>query len=686
VDENDNNKNRKYGEVSRWISKEYGKNSRASNRNALADPYVKAICWASHRLGDSGVLTFVTNSGFIESIAADGMRQRLAEEFSSIFLLDLGGNVRKNPKLSGTTHNVFGIQVGVSINIFVKRPSRSDQPCRIHYARVDEFWRKEQKYAYLEEKERASAITWQLISPDGQNNWITAGLAQDFAALLGISEIFSAESNGLKTNRDDWAYNFDRTALIANISRTIETYNQEVSRWARRAKTKESVDDFVIKDERQISWSETLKKHVEGGDYITFNENHIRRALYRPFCSEYVYFDAVLNERRYQLQSVFPTEKSDNQCIWFKVGSDWPFFALAADRIPDILPQGGSRCFPFYTYAEDGTNRRENITEWALEQFRTRYGDPSITKWDIFHYVYAVLHHPEYRKRYAANLRRELPRIPFVGIPGAEAQVGGNAEAALKRRSSTDAQSSVGTTLDAQSSMGTTVEERPFRAALSGKDVRALAPEDALKGDGLGRSEISAQDARRDDSLANHPAETKGAVGNGAPEGAPFQGSQVASVPAALDTDLDIFRAFVCAGQRLAEIHVHYEEQPEYPLIKKEKVGEKLDYRIEKMRLSKDKTTLTYNQFLTLSGIPPETYEYRLGNRSALEWVIDQYQVSTDKRSGITNDPNRDEDPQYILRLIGQVITISLETVKIVHSLPPLGMPEVNSAETATAR
>ncbi|PYX06076.1 MAG: hypothetical protein DMG88_19555 [Acidobacteria bacterium] len=351
-----------------------------------------------------------------------------------------------------------------------------------------------------------------------------------------------------------------------------------------------------------------------------------------------------------------------------------------------VGPGCGTQCFPFYTYAEDGSNRRENITEWALEQFRTGYGDPSITKWDIFHYVYAVLHHPEYRKRYAANLRRELPRIPFVGIPGAEAQVGEDADAALKRRSSTDAQSSVRGSPGIGKSVGASVEERPFRAALRGKDVRALAPEDALKGDGLGRPETSAQDTRRDDSLANHPAETKKNARSGAPEGAPFQGSQVAGVPAALDTDLDIFRAFVRAGQRLAEIHVHYEQQPEYPLTKTEKAGEKLDYRVEKMRLSKDKTTLTYNQFLTLSGIPKETYEYRLGNRSALEWVIDQYQVSTDKRSGITNDPNRDEDPQYILRLIGQVITISLEAVKIVYSLPPLGIPEVNSAETATAR
>ena len=142
------------------------------------------------------------------------------------------------------------------------------------------------------------------------------------------------------------------------------------------------------------------------------------------------------------------------------------------------------------------------------------------------------------------------------------------------------------------------------------------------------------------------------------------------------DKDVDVFRALVKAGQRLAEIHVLYEQQPEYPLTKREKAGEKLDYRVKRMRLSKDKATLIYNDFLTLSEIPRETYDYRLGNRSALEWVIDQYQVSTDKRSGITNDPNREDDPQYILRLIGQVITVSLETVRIVTALPALGLTQ----------
>ena len=246
---------------------------------------------------------------------------------------------------------------------------------------------------------------------------------------------------------------------------------------------------------------------------------------------------------------------------------------------------------PLFAYAEDGTHRRENITDWALKQFRSHYGDPSITKWDIFHYVYAVLHHPEYRERYAANLRRELPRIPFVGT----------------------------TTLNDCHSESASAGEESAVASARKKQIPRSARNDKL-------------------------------------------------------SVVDVFRTFVKAGQRLAEIHVHYERQPEYPLTKTEKAGEKLDYRVEKMKLSKDKTTLVYNRFLTLSEIPPETYEYRLGNRSALEWIVDQYQVSTDKRSGIVNDPNREDDPQYILRLIGQVIRVSLETVKIVKSLPPLGI------------
>ena len=286
------------------------------------------------------------------------------------------------------------------------------------------------------------------------------------------------------------------------------------------------------------------------------------------------------------------------------------------------------QCFHAEKYQFRKTNRRENITDWALEQFRVRYADPSITKWDIFHYIYAVLHHPEYRERYAANLRRELPRIPFASsIP----------------------------TLSSRAEQAGSFANQPAESR------------DLLSGD----AEIGAS---KGGSVAQSNSRSFDCVNELASE----------SVPSAQDdngggmrakNDAELFRALVHAGKRLAEIHVHYEQQPEYPLTKREKPGEKLDWRVTKMRLSKDKTTLTYNQFLTLSGIPPETYEYRLGNRSALEWVIDQYQVSTDKRSGIANDPNRSDDPQYILRLIGQVITVSVETVEIVRALPGLGLP-----------
>ena len=277
---------------------------------------------------------------------------------------------------------------------------------------------------------------------------------------------------------------------------------------------------------------------------------------------------------------------------------------------------------------EDGTNRRENITDWALNEFRTHYGDANITKWDIFHYVYAVLHHPEYRTRYAANLKRELPRIPFVQSPVASCQSPERADPSLRA--------------DALAR-----DDNPKKCAGERSPSTPAA-----------QGAASAQDDTRARVIDPTLSQKMGKDG----------------APASSQGDAAIFWRFAEAGRRLAELHVNYEQQAEYPLERVEK-GQ-LNYRVEKMRLSKDKTTLTYNDFLTLKGIPTETYEYRLGNRSALEWVVDQYQVSTDKRSGIVNDPNRDDDPEYIVRLIGQVITVSLETMKIVKALPEWAVAE----------
>ena len=248
----------------------------------------------------------------------------------------------------------------------------------------------------------------------------------------------------------------------------------------------------------------------------------------------------------------------------------------------DLLEK--TQCFPFYTYDEDGSNRRENITDWALAQFRSHYRDNAIGKWDIFHYIYALLHHPQYRTRYRANLKRDLPHIPFVGQP-------------------------------------------------------------------------------------------QGVVPTAADGPVPNAGDD--PVPSNAESGSAGFWAFANAGARLAEIHVGYEAQPEYCLKDIENRDAPLNWRVEKMRLSKDKTQIEYNDFLTLAGIPPKAFEYRLGNRSALEWIIDQYCVKTDNRSGIINDPNREGDPKYIYKLIGKVIVVSLETVAIVEGLPRLDIREV---------
>ena len=611
LNENDNNKNRKYETMDEHVAGTYAKASSATNKNALSDPYVKAFRWASERIGNEGIVAFVSNNSFLDQIAFDGMREHLAKDFDAIYVLDLGGNVRKNPKLSGTTHNVFGIQVGVSISLLVRKKPTGEEPAtvkatsahpsrkgegvlhraRILHARVDEFWRKEQKYHYLDEVQQRQRVEWKPIHPDEKNTWLTEGLHDEFEVFppFGSREakagteyaICLTYSRAVATSRDVWTYNFDKIELARSMKLTIEVYNDHVGRWI-RLKRKAGTDDFVEYDDTKLSWSRDLKLDLKRGKLGEFKDQKVRNALYRPFCKQALFFDRIFNDEVYQFPEILPNAKTENEnrviCL-SAVGNTKPFHCIMTNVIPDLHLTGDSQCFPFYTYDEDGSNRRENTTDWAVEEFNKRYSpviarspggmtkqsqsrkeiasvarpegaslprNDKISKWEIFHYIYAVLHHPTYREKYAANLRRELPRIPFV------------------------------------------------------KD----------------------------------------------------------------------FWAFIEAGKKLATFHVEYEKQKQYKLeVAESRVGH-LNYRVEKMKLSKDKRTLIYNDFFTLGGIPQEAFEYRLGNRSALEWIIDQYQVSTDKRSGITNDPNRADDPEYIMRLIGQVITVSVETVKIVKGLP----------------
>ena len=561
VNENDNNKNRKYKTMDQRIADTYAKDSKATLRNKLYDPYVKAIRWGLDRIGEEGVVAFVTNNSFLDGVAFDGMRKHLAADCDAIYVLDLGGNARKGLKVSDA--NVFGIRVGVSINLFVKKNGNRAKSPHIFYYRTDDLWNKRQKFSFLTECQHIDNVPWQPIQPDTRQTWLTEGLHPEFETFIPMGSketknvknsngesIFNIYSYGVVTSRDKLVYSFDLVLLQKRVGTFIEIYNTTVDR-KRRHNSKDPVENFIDTTDPHIKWSRQVKASLRKLEPSSYEEMHFRNALYRPFCQKYLYFDNFWNEERYQQYRIFPTPETEieNRVICAGVYGRREFAVIMSKFIVDgnfyTDPQ---QSFPFYTYDEDGTNRRENITDWVLTEFQTHYKDDTITKWDIFHYNYGLLHHPDYREKYEANLKRDLPHIPFV----------------------------------------------------------------------------------------------------------------------------EDFWGFTKAGAALANLHVNYESQPEYDLEFVQTPDVPLNWRVEKMKLSKDKTQIVYNNFLTLDGIPSKAFDYRLGTRSALEWVIDQYRVKTDRRSGIINDPNRTDDPQYIVKLLGKVITVSLETIDIINNLPAL--------------
>jgi predicted helicase len=613
VNENDNNKNRKYEVIDRRVAETYARDSKAINKNKTRDAYIKFIRWATDRLrGRDGIVCFVSNSSYLDAIALDGLRKHLHDDFHTLYITDLKGNIRKDSMRDGIPlgepHTVFGLaaMVGIAIGVLVKnKPSRNKG--KILYSEINFRSTRVEKFQFLHDVRSIAGVEWRELLPDKLHNWLPIEHGDEFQAFvpLGTKEakaglasakvIFTNYSNGINSSRDTTVFDFDKSRLDKRMKRFISDYNAEVTRYASaEASDKRNLDDFVSYE--KVDWSESLKFALKRGILGKHDADAIRSSLYRPFTRVWLYYSKLFIERTYRLPEIFPldTQKYDNIVICHSgIGSSKPFGCWMVDTIPcyDLIEK--TRCFPFYVYNEDGSGRRENITDWALGEFRAKYkggvGDglrPSrgrvanpplqqIGKWDIFYYVYGLLHHPGYRERFADNLKRELPRIPF-------------------------------------------------------------APD---------------------------------------------------------------FWAFAEAGKKLAELHLNYEKLPPIwegtPLISPRKQGEKEKvsprtredkrgvqfvtdpkaktrdlYRVEKMRLSKDKRELKANDSISVINIPPEIFQYRLGNRSALEWVIDQYQIKMDKRSGIVSDPNRDDDPQYIVRLVGQVIRVSLETVKIVESLP----------------
>ncbi|MBK9747329.1 MAG: N-6 DNA methylase [Chloroflexi bacterium] len=606
LNENDNNKNRKYEVIDKRLRDTYSRDSKASSKSKLNDPYVKFFRWAADRLqGRDGVVCYVSNNGFVDGVAFDGFRKHLLQDFSCVYHLDLKGDAHSNGETrrregGNVFHNM--IRVGVGITVAVRSSKHKKHVLRFYS--VPDYWRAEQKLAYLREHveydgthNALNNVSWETPTPGKNETWRVAENSDTFNLYIPLGDketkrargrepqtLFKTYSLGLNTNRDQWAYDFDRDNLIQKIQSMIETYNAELDRW-RRAKKPTNIDAFVTVDERRIKWSSRLKETLKREQYADFETAKLRSALYRPYTAQHVFFDTILNHRRGVLPSIFPLSTSENVVIIVGGYGRKDFSVLISSSIPDLnFYADPAQCFPFYVYDEDGTNRRENITDWALAQFHAHYADDTITKWDIFYYVYGLLHHPGYRQRYADNLKRELPRLPFA----------------------------------------------PNQA-------RTSPPAPLLE-------------ARGAESASPSP------LGEG------FR--------VRLDQTESGFWTFAQAGRVLADLHLHYETVAPYALEYQWAKNKPISYRVEKMRLTKDKTALVVNPALTLAGIPAAAFDYKLGNRSALDWVIDQYQVKTDVRSGITSDPNRySDDEKYIVELVGRVVAVSVATAHLVAEL-----------------
>lgn len=408
LNENENNKNREYPAVDRRIKETYVHNSTAQ-KTKLYDMYARFFRWASDRVDQNGIVAFVSNNSYLDARGFDGFRKVVADEFSHIYVLDLGGNVRQNPKLSGTTHNVFGIQVGVAIIFMVKTKPRA-QRCRIWYTRRPELERAKDKLEYLRTT-RFEQVEFEAIHPDKQHNWlnleesdwdsliplvaVSARGKRDMNATRGV---FGAFSTGISTNRDEWIVDIDPARLKSKMRHFVEVYSSALK----------SGDSTF---EPSIKWSRNLKQRFSRGQQESFRANRIVRLAYRPFSRHYFYDSEVFVDEDGLLDDVFAPEGNVAICVSGRASSK-PFQVLVSDKYYSLDMLEKTQGFPLRLATADGM--RENITRWALAHFQAKYGR-DIGRGEIFNYVYGVLHDPAYRAKYQAKLRQDLPRIPLYG-------------------------------------------------------------------------------------------------------------------------------------------------------------------------------------------------------------------------------------------------------------------------------
>ena len=552
---NDNNANRYYPEIDKRIKETYIKQGTAQNKIVVYDMYTRFIRWATDRLKKNGIVAFITNSSFIDARTFDGFRKVVADEFSDIYIIDLGGNVRANPKLSGTTHNVFGIQTGVAICFFVKKVDRDNVPCKIFYSRRPELDIAKDKLQFIGST-KLKEIDFLHTIPDKQNNWINQ-TNNDFDDLIplvdkdvkaGLSEqaIFKLFSRGVETGRDEWVYDFSRDNLENKVKFKIDIYQKTANN-----------KDYPNKN--KIKWDRELTRYAAKKIDKEFLDSSIVKSIYRPYTSKYLYFDKHFNKVNGQWFNMWNVYDLNNKYITLKsFGSNRPFNCLATDCIADVHITGANQCLPLYSYDKSG-NRIENITDWGLQQFQNYYETETITKQEIFCYVYAVLHNPEYKAKYEQNLKREFPRIPFY----------------------------------------------------------------------------------------------------------------------------DDFSQWVTWGKQLMDLHINYETVKPYNLkrIDINSVGMIHESSLQsgktktpkvKLKADRDKGIITLDTDTSLHGVPPQAWQYKLGNRSAIEWILDQYKEKKLRDKTIAEKFNNYRFADYkeeVIILLQKVCTVSAETMNIIQQM-----------------
>lgn len=615
--QNDNAANVSYRHLDERIEQTYAAASQATNQRNLYDSYIRAMRWGSDRLKEAGgVMAVVTNAGWIDSSAADGLRKCLTDEFTAIDVFHLRGNARTSgEQRQREKDNVFGqgSRAPVAITVFTLNKAAT-RPCRLRFHDVGDYLTKAQKLSRISTLGSIGTITgkdtWTSITPDEHGDWL-GQRDKGFDAFLPVAEkdkhsddaLFGKMSQGVLTARDAWCVNASKVGLLENMKRMIETYEDERIRLASldrsfdTAKARDAfVDDFVIADSKRISWSRGLKQNVGRDRPITYHPDRAALVMYRPFTKSWLYFDARLDEYVFQMPRLFPAPEYENRIIGVTGTTNRGEFTtlMASELVSFHMADGnGAQYFPLFSFdaaasvgpGSDQTDlfalddekqsphtRKDGVTDAGLRHFTSAYPGKAITKDDLFYYVYGILHSPDYRQRYADNLRRQLPRMPI-----------------LKR--------------------------------------------------------------------------------------------------------FEDFQSFVAAGRKLGDLHVNYERAEPYPVtiaegdLRLANIKDQAAYwRVEKMKFSgkrpkHDKTSVIYNPRVTITNIPLEAYDYVVNGKPALEWVMERQSVTTDPASGIVNDANLYAtetvgDPRYPFDLFCRIITVSLETMRVVRALPKLDVRE----------